>query len=834
MSREEDRGDFSGLLEAKLATLGVGGGGLAAISAGRGKGDIESKFELTVHGDVLAQGGLLPTDIEGAKQFLTEVPEYIASQNDGKGKPLLYTLMPIQMLAMFFAIEIKVDEIIDQLSFACLEKFVQLFDEVNMAQQKLTEYHTRVQNHRFCLPPTYIRDVTGQVGALNAAESNLKSRYAAALKEVRAGKADAENLWKLHDEFVGGEFAPDKLASTAHMYTENLDFVDLVEAAGATYVGYERSLANELLKTTAENVFVLYFTDEKKRSSEWDGNATLIMNLLRGEDKETNVVFVVDCDATGHQLEKVHITHSRGGRMITEDLLKDQKLMSDNCLMQYNKEHLDRSQTLKPIARRVVKIPCPNLYCQPSPSTGWICFTCHAPVEFGHVDEFLYCECGRCHYKNWEFKCKGEKHDLTFAKYDDTKLRTLLEALEPFDELNILILGETGVGKSTWINAFINYITFDSLEQAMDAGDLKYAIPFSFSIQQSDENGVLDPTISTVIEYGSSEDENNSSLGESATQRTIVHAVLIGETMVRLIDTPGIGDTRGVDQDKKNMEDILATLAQYPKIHGILILIPPNRSRLSIMFQFCIKELLTHLHRNAARNMVFGFTNTGPDNKPGDSFPTLNTTISKFKEANLQLVPRTVYCFESESFRYLAAFKKGFDMGRHEGNASSWQKSVKECGRLIDYFQSISPHLVESTISLNQARQIVLQLARPMANITEIIEDTIVLNREDLANLETKKLNKADLEKKLTVAKHVLVPEALAIPRTVCTNNNCIDYHRDVESGEVTVVYTTICHDGCSAKGFLGLRTCSAIRKLKGTCKKCEHYVNEHMQITYE
>ena len=33
-------------------------------------------------------------------------------------------------------------------------------------------------------------------------------------------------------------------------------------------------------------------------------------------------------------------------------------------------------------------------------------------------------------------------------------------------EINVLILGETGVGKSTWINGLANYIEFDNLEAA--------------------------------------------------------------------------------------------------------------------------------------------------------------------------------------------------------------------------------------------------------------------------------------------------------------------------------------------------------------------------------
>jgi len=74
------------------------------------------------------------------------------------------------------------------------------------------------------------------------------------------------------------------------------------------------------------------------------------------------------------------------------------------------------------------------------------------------------------------------------AEYQDEKLHPLLMALEPLDALNILILGETGVGKSTFINSFVNYLTYDTLDDAMKAKRLDYIVPFSFTTQVVDKS----------------------------------------------------------------------------------------------------------------------------------------------------------------------------------------------------------------------------------------------------------------------------------------------------------------------------------------------------------
>ena len=77
-----------------------------------------------------------------------------------------------------------------------------------------------------------------------------------------------------------------------------------------------------------------------------------------------------------------------------------------------------------------------------------------------------------------------------------------------------------------------------------------------------------------------------------------------------MIDTPGIADTDGADQDKRNFNNTLAYIANIREIHAICILMRPNSIRLTTHFKYCIGQLLTRLHKSAAKNIVFCFTNS--------------------------------------------------------------------------------------------------------------------------------------------------------------------------------------------------------------------------------
>lgn len=162
---------------------------------------------------------------------------------------------------------------------------------------------------------------------------------------------------------------------------------------------------------------------------------------------------------------------------------------------------------------------------------------------------------------------------------------------------------------------------------------------------------------------------------------------------MKIIDTPGIADCRGVKQDKFNMKNILQFLSNFKELNAICVLLKPNNAKVSVLFKYCILELLTHLNKSACDNILFLFTNArGTFYQPGDTARALRMILEeiRLKPPNVEIKfdRDNCFCFDNESFRYLVAIAKrnniAFESCVRDDFEKSWQRSVSECVRLFE------------------------------------------------------------------------------------------------------------------------------------------------------
>lgn len=796
-----------------------------------------SKFVLNFNSDALVQGST-PETIDDVVTFIENLPKRM---EDGGEKCLSFVLFPLLELV----------ENVNNFEYTMqpIEKKVlcslgDIVSKIHESMDKLITIQTLTGQNEFCVPQDIRRVIKLKRGIMDQTVKNITET----LVNIRSGQSDTFELDMIEQTFLESSSVLDQFFQEIQHIVDRVNFINYAKNQGAIYIGQISSFEEARRKIILnEEYYVLFYSHKsvdlnKENTSQ---NMGLFSTLL----KRNVPCFLADLD-------------------MQPDLSENEKVPQGTRICHYvNKEYKDydvyntykeeRTYNLvrsvcemqqipnKPKKRAVIDLICPGSLngCQcNSDKKQWVCVKCNSPMEYG-FDEMFYCDCGKEFMNTFEFRCIDVNHGDKFISFDTNVLKLKLDEIEIVREINILVLGESGVGKSTWINAVANYLTFPTLQEAADVKDLLCLVPTKFTLldEQCKEK---------VVSIGSSKNEETRA-GQACTQHPTAHLITFGTERIRIIDTPGIGDPRGVEQDKINVDNILRFVSGLDEIHGICLLLKPNNARLTTFFKFCIKEILAHLHKSSVENLLFCFTNTRSTfYKPGDTYPALkellseiNLRLSKSRGSQSQIVlsAETMFCLDNEAFRFLCARRNNVDFNPEDFQnfSLSWDKSATETQRMLNYIKSRKPHNINETMSINEARNTILTLARPMAKISDNITTNIRIAEQQKKFTMSLDDEKLKLQKNRLVEHVKIETVAIDYPKTVCTNDQCIERRGIPGTNESMVIYKTVCHDHCYLRGVntetVGapqLSSCSAIVNSK-YCSICGCIWQNHMHITY-
>ncbi|CAM4922918.1 unnamed protein product [Rotaria socialis] len=348
--------------------------------------------------------------------------------------------------------------------------------------------------------------------------------------------------------------------------------------------------------------------------------------------------------------------------------------------------------------------------------------------------QLVYADFSYCSYELNEFITLSRTEETKTVTTPPPKKKLTLQKATCDESINILLLGESGVGKSTFINALVNYLKFDNLMQATK--NLTVLIPVSFTIAMGDnftEHAIKYDGEDTVS------NEDHHDLGKSITQhcKSYVFTLQDGKSRgqkLRIIDTPGIGDTQGLNQDDKNMQHVLSWINNLTHLNAICILLKPNNSRHTVFFRSCFTHLIDMLGENICDRIIFCFTNARSTfYTPGDTGPLLKALLNSLPAKRIPFSKENTFCFDSESFRYLVAKlnRIKFNSMEEADYNGSWEKSMTELNRLIGYIHSnmSDPIILNDSHSAKHAQLMINSMIRPMLEaMRNTLRNIILLN----------------------------------------------------------------------------------------------------------
>lgn len=425
--KNEERKAVEGRLNAAMnkITESLSGKGEAHYE-NQGKED-RRNFSIRSNCDIVTTDEELPTTLEQAIDFVKKLPRLIRESNNGKGKPLSYTLLPISSVRKYLKHTKQVDIVLKQLREEAILRFVHLFDEISLLRQEIYDFAQYIQLNLFCISDHDWQKVTKLKNNFSVTEANLRSDLNQTLVDVRSGKNDASKLNELISNFENNEFSTEKVRGELQSFNslkERIELINDMSKQGIDYIGKSDSLERKYLVSAEKELYILFFFWSKKNDKLWEENVQLFMSLqiTHSNEKEKYKFIIVDGDLKAEYNSKgMVIAHYVDGQCRCEDVLKRNrnKVNASLCLAESN-DIENNKYSPKTKNRIPIKLLCPGSFngsrlCENS-IHQWLCNKCKSPLEYG-FDDYFYCLCGKSKITTFKYRCNSDKHGSAFISY---------------------------------------------------------------------------------------------------------------------------------------------------------------------------------------------------------------------------------------------------------------------------------------------------------------------------------------------------------------------------------------------------------------------------------
>ena len=350
----------------------------------------------------------------------------------------------------------------------------------------------------------------------------------------------------------------------------------------------------------------------------------------------------------------------------------------------------------------------------------------------------------------------------------------------------MLLIGETGSGKTSLINLFCNCALIENL------GDDKMQL-------------------SNIREFHDIElEDSESKKMQSKTTGAKEYSTMLGKLELGIIDTPGFGDTRGLDKDSENVKKIIQTLKDTNHINCVCLVINGRNARLNTSIKYVLTEITTILPNEIVNNLIVVFTNTNDELELNFDIDELSRYFSN------KISQDRIFYIENPCCKLTKAkTKQALSSDAIQSLARSFNVTAKVLQRMNTTVKNFKPvhtfHFISLYRKKEEIEKNVITILAKFDQQRELDERIRAQQEEITAALKQKKLY-SDYKTTQTFTRQI--PIKTDRHNTLCKVPHC---------------YSN-CHVPCYLEKAIDnepLRNCASIKK-DGNCKKCGHNYTKH------
>jgi len=296
---------------------------------------------------------------------------------------------------------------------------------------------------------------------------------------------------------------------------------------------------------------------------------------------------------------------------------------------------------------------------------------------------------------------------------------------------------------------------------------------------------------------------------ESKTNGATLYNVTLNDLEIGIIDTPGFGDSRGMDEDRKHVKTIIEALKEVDHINCVCLVINGRLARMTGTLCYVLAEITAILPRKILDNVVVVLTNTA-------NVLDLNFEVESLKEYFGKEVDHC-FCIENPYCQFeKAKAKKGKIPMRMiaESLKEGFEKTGKEFNKMYKAIKDMQPVHTHHFTKLYQKKK---EIERKVLDMLSAYDSQVKLTNEMKKAQEkveaaqrTKQLNK-DFQTYTTVTRWKR--EDTPYHNTLCGAPYCYK----------------VCHENCGlAKSYDPeiFKGCAGVRGV--TCTTCGHDYRSH------